>query len=526
MPGRRGIVQVLAVLAAIALGDARSDTSPDELKARLESMAADPSASPALTDLAAVRSFYGARAFVAAWQGPACLERLADLSDAIKASDAHGLNSDVYHRSALARSKGCSLDTELAATDAWLSLAAHLRGGRTDPVTLEPDWTARRLDMDFAARLEQALAEDNVRESLLGLAPSQPFYRALKEALVQFRGHAARGGWPAIDDGPVLRAGDAGPRVQQLRSRLARGGLLDPSLAESTDPFDATLEAAVKTFQLSANLEPDGIVGAMTLSDLNQTAADRVAQLRVNLERWRWLPEDLGQKHIRVNIADFRLEARAAGAVEREHKVIVGRQYRRTPIFSGEISYLVLNPWWETPRRLTVQDKLPTFRQDPGAVDRLGFEIVDAQGRKVDPGSIDWATVTAQTFPFRLRQAPGPLNALGQVKIMFPNSHAVYLHDTPTRGLFSRVRRDFSSGCIRVEDALGLTAWILNGSPGWDRARIEKAVASGKETRVEVPARVPVHLLYLTVVPGTGNHVRFIDDIYGRDTAVLEALDG
>ncbi len=323
----------------------------------------------------------------------------------------------------------------------------------------------------------------------------------------------------------VPRLGDSGPRAQQLRSRLARVGLLDAEQALNADRFDENVEAAVKTFQLRANLEPDGIVGPMTLRQLNLCAADRVAQVRANLERWRWLPDDLGTRHIRVNIADFRLEARAGGVVEREHKVVVGKTYRRTPVFSDEIEYLVFNPWWETPRRLAVQDKLPQFSQDPAAINRLGFEIVDAEGNNVDPATIDWKTVTGATFPYRLRQRPGPENAVGRVKLMFPNAHNVYLHDTPTKSLFEKTRRDFSSGCIRVEDALDLAEWVLAGTPGWERARIDSVVASGATMTVNVASRVPVHVLYLTAVPDGEGGIRFIDDLYARDAAVIAALD-
>jgi murein L,D-transpeptidase YcbB/YkuD len=205
--------------------------------------------------------------------------------------------------------------------------------------------------------------------------------------------------------------------------------------------------------------------------------------------------------------------------------VIVGREARRTPSFSADLRYLVLNPWWEVPRRLATQDKLPVFRRDPAQVDRLGFVVLDAWGRSVDHGGIDWAALSRERFPYRLRQRPGPLNALGAVKLMMPNDHDVYLHDTPTRGLFARVRRDFSSGCIRVEDTLDLAEWALAGVPGWDRARIDAAVASGVETRVDLAAPIPVHLQYLTAVVDADGGLRFVADLYGRDEALVAALD-
>ncbi len=503
----------LAGVAVLAL----ADDTPETLQQRFNTAGL---LSPQL-----VHQFYQQRDFQPAWTGAACAEALSALVEAIQASETHGLDSGLYHRDVLTRPDACAADIELLATDAWLTLASHLYFGRVRPLSVEPDWSAERPSFDFAAPLEKAVASGQIRDTLLGLAPDQPYYQALRAALAQFRDYQEAGGWGQVDAGPTLRLGDSGLRVEQLRSRLLHSGLLEAQPLSNESAFDEALEAAVKAFQLRANLEPDGVVGPMTLAQLNLDVDHRIDQLRVNLERWRWLPDHLGERHIRVNIPDFHLEARAEGGVEQEHRVIVGKLARNTPVFSGRIQYLVLNPWWETPRKLAVQDKLPLFRKDPAAVQRLGFEVMGADGKRVDASTIDWASLSAAQFPYRLRQRPGPLNALGQVKLMFPNPHQVFLHDTPTRGLFAKVRRDFSSGCIRVEDALGLTQWVLEQTAGWDRARIDAAVASGAETRVTLSKTVPVHILYLTVVPGGSDGVRFIDDLYGRDPAALAALD-
>ncbi len=478
-----------------------------------------------LLDAEAVHQFYERRDFRTAWIGPHCRQAVNELLLAIDIAFEHGLEPAHYHRDALAAPADCSVRTEWLATDAWLALAAHLHAGRVDPRAVEPDWTPSRPDIDPAVLLESALVERRLVAAVLALAPADQTYAAMKEALARFRAYLGRGGWKGVDSGPSLRVGDAGSRVLQLRQRLALSGLLALEQAEGQDSFDEQLEQAVMAFQRRANLEPDGVVGMLTLAQLNRRAQDRIDQLRVNLERWRWLPEDLGGRHLRVNIADFSLQAWNQGQVERKHKVIVGRLFRRTPSFSGRINRVVFNPWWETPRSLAVHDKLPLFKRDPAAVDRLGFEVLDTAGARVEPDSIDWHSLTASRFPYRLRQRPGPQNALGQVKILFPNPHSVYLHDTPTRGLFARVRRDFSSGCIRVEDALGLSQWLLQETPDWDRPRIDAAVASGTETSVTLGPAMSVHLQYLTVVPDDAGGVRFIDDLYERDAAVLAALD-
>lgn len=485
-----------------------------------------PACGSALRDEATVERFYAGRNGAPAWTGTANAAVWRQLLDAIRIARPHGLDPADYHLAELAAADPAAADTRLdrIATDAYITLAAHLLAGRLDPVSIEPNWTAVRRGRDLAAYLEAALAAGAIAESLEALAPAQPGYANLKVALARYRDIAERGGWPAIDGGPKLSLGDRGRRVAQLRQRLAatrdvEGDTGDPEL------FDDALAAAVRRFQKRANLEPDGVVGTRTLVQLNRTVDDRIAQIRANMERWRWLPDDLGRRHIRVNIADFRLEAHADGELARTHEIIVGRSYRKTPVFTGLMSYLVLNPWWETPANLAAKDKLPAFRADPRSVEALGFQVLDRSGRPVDPKTIDWNAVSAAEFPYRLRQAPGPANALGDVKFMLPNRHNVYLHDSPTRGLFDKTRRDFSSGCVRVEGALDLAAWVLSDLPGWTPARIRELAATETETRVNLEHPVPVHILYWTVVSDGNGKVRFVDDIYGRDSKLIAALD-
>ena len=514
------------LLCGLMATSVAADREPGDIRHRLEALAAPGAGGDApLFDVHAVRRFYAARDFQAAWFGPQCAKRFGELVLAIRESRTHGLDPKDYHHDELDGAAGCDAGTEILATDAWLSLAAHLHAGRVDPLSVEPGWTLARPTIEFAARLEEALAQDEVRAPLLDLAPDNPFYRALQEALARYLERPEEPGWIPVASGRDFRAGNEGPRVVQLRERLGAEGYLDAGPAGSPALFDEGLKAAVKAFQQRANLEPDGIVGPLTLNQLNLGPADHIAQLRANLERWRWLPDDAGDRHIEINIADFRLEAHAGGRIERVHKAIVGLTHRQTPMFTGAISYGVFNPWWETPRRLAVLDKLPQFRKDPGAVQRLGYQVLDQEGKEVDPSGIDWNQVPAKGFPYRIRQRPGPQNALGRIKLMFPNEYTVYLHDTPAQELFAKTRRAFSSGCIRVDNALDLAEWVLAGTPGWDRARIDEVVASGEVTTVTLAATVPVHIVYLTAVPDAEGGVRFVDDVYGRDAAVVAALD-
>jgi L,D-transpeptidase YcbB len=510
-------------------------------------------ATPRLLSPRLVDEFYQARMLQPAWQGPHCKELRAQLLDAIDHSASHGLEPATYHRDLLASEPGCSEALDPFASDAWLSLARHVRQGRVDPLSVSPHWTLSHEPTDYRALLERALEQRDLMSPLEALAPAEDDYQALRRALAELRSLGEPAQDVLLEPGPLLRQGDQGPRVLALHMRLQALGLLPSASApgpaqldlaaelpltqeeggfEGPDPpaskadvFDAELDAALRAFQRGVNLEPDGIVGPRSLEELRRGPVQRIEQLRVNLERWRWLPRALGRRHLRVNIADFRLQAWSDGAIEREFAVIVGSEYRPTPSFSADLAYVVLNPDWVVPRKLAVQDKLPLFRRDPGAFDRLGFELYDRAGDPVDAADVDWHGLSRNYFPYRLRQRPGPANALGQVKLILPNPHHVYLHDTPTRGLFARVRRDFSSGCIRVEDALGLTEWVLQETAGWDRSRIDAAVASGERTRVNLTSPLRVHLLYLTALPQSDGSVRYVADLYGHDARVLAALE-
>lgn len=451
--------------------------------------------------------------------------RLAALRHAIINSATHGLEPGAYHGVLLDSPNLSPAERDVYATDAYLALAGHLLGGMVNPLTLEPTWTAKGRERDLALYFLEQQDADSISRSLEALAPSQPRYHRLREALVRYEMIAREGGWTPIAKGPALKPGDRSERVIALRKRLLLGGDIEGG-DDSPDLYDNVLAEAVRVFQRRANLEPDGIVGPVTLRKLNLSAEQRVWQIKVNLERWRWLPEDLGRRHIRVNIADYRLETHEGAEITEIYDVVVGRPYRQTPVFSASMSYLVLNPWWETPRKLARLDLLPKFQADPAVIQEMGYQFLDSQGQVVDPAVVDWHSLGPASFPFRVRQAPGDKNALGRVKFMFPNVHEVYLHDTPSRDLFSKTRRDFSSGCIRVNDPLDLAAWVLKSSPNWTRSRIEEVVASGREMTVRLAEKVPVHLLYWTVVINdeTGD-IRFVEDIYDRDARIWEAMN-
>jgi len=255
------------------------------------------------------------------------------------------------------------------------------------------------------------------------------------------------------------------------------------------------------------------------------TIATRIDTLRVNLERLRWLPHEAGGRYVLANIPAFEVDTVSDGIATSRHAAIFGQIGRQTPALSDQIEYVVLNPWWEVPESIARHDKLAQFRKDPGTVTRLGYQILDREVNAVDPAGIDWNTVTAAGFPYRIRQKPGPANALGQVKIMFPNAHSVYLHDTPDKQLFDEMQRTFSSGCIRVQDPLDVAEWVLADTPGWGRAEIDATVATGDETRIDLAAPVPVYVTYLTAYEAEDGSVAYFPDVYSRDADVLNALN-
>lgn len=440
-----------------------------------------------------------------------------------------GLRAADYHLDAVARlttrhDTGAAVDMELALSDAFLTAGSHFASGRLDPRTLDPQWSAVRREQDLEPVLLAAAAGQDPETALQRLLPRYPAYARLVAALDKLRRLRNAGGWGLISAGPPLREGDAGDRVDQLIRRLTAAGDLTGTRPNS---FDADVARAVQSFQRRHGLGADGVVGPTTLDALNVPVQTRIDQIIVNLERWRWLPESLGERYVLVNIAGFELDAVDAGNTALTMRVVVGRPYRSTPVFSAKISYLVLNPAWEVPRSIAVQDELPLIKGDPAYLAQHHFVLLKGWGaaeRVVDPHGVDWNRVTQDNFPYHLRQAPGPDNALGRIKFMFPNPFSVYLHDTPARALFTKESRGFSSGCIRVEHPLALAGWLLEGDPAWRNGAIERAIREGGQQTIRLPQPTPIHILYWTAWADAQGVLNFREDIYDRDKRVLEEL--
>ena len=355
----------------------------------------------------------------------------------------------------------------------------------------------------------------------------QPGYQRLKKALQRYHRIAGHGGWPRILPGPTLHPGDKDRRIPDLRQRLAAAGDLATTRPSLSPIFDNELEEAVRRFQQRHGLEDDGLVGRETLAELNVSVAERIRQIELNMERWRWIPHDMGDRHILVNIAGFYLQVIEKGWPVQEMQVVVGREYRRTPVFSASMTYLVLNPYWNLPFRIAVEDKLPLIQKDPAYLSENHIHVLTGWERDaavVDPALIDWQLLNRHNFTYRLRQDPGPHNALGRVKFMFPNHYAVYLHDTPQRELFERISRALSSGCIRLEKPRELALYLLADHPLGDPEQFDEALSKNHEQVVFLKTAMPTHLLYWTAWANRYGTVHFRRDIYDRDIPLDKAL--
>jgi len=481
----------------------------------------------------ALPSFYERRLYRAAWSDAKGLTPLADdLVRALRRADLEGLRSQDYHlagiETALASLRADDqrgpepapdrwAELDLLLTDAFLVYGAHLLSGRVDPETLRPEWVAHPRTNDIAAVLETTLAAGNIRAALEALVPQQYGYRRLREALARYRAVAAAGGWPAIPEGPA---------VATLRARLRLEDGLVPIADQGADLFDDTLAEALRRFQRRHGLPATGVVNAATRAELNVAVERRVEQLELNLERWRWLPRDLGRRHILVNIAAFELEVVDDEAVVLTMRVVVGRMLNRTPVLSDTMRYLVLNPYWHVPRSIAKGELLPKVRRDPSYLTRYNVRVITAWGsdaREIDPTTVNWGAVTPSTFPYLLRQDPGPLNALGRVKFMFLNKYNIYLHDTPSRPLFDESQRDFSHGCIRVEQPIALAVYLLNDAR-WSREAVVEALDVAMDRAVPLPVPIPIHLLYWTAWADGDGTIQFRRDIHERDAPLWLAL--
>ena len=486
------------------------------------------------------RAFYDKRGFEPAWiEGGQPRPQMDALVRAIHAADAEGLDPELYSVSTLdARrqeasrgfltKKGFQPD-EATAMDVWLTwlymkYAADLADGISDLSHSDPKWQIKPEAFDPLAHLESALDESRIEQSLLDLVPSNPEYASLKKALADYRGIAAKGGWPQVRASAAarLKPGQTSPLVSEIAARLAATGDYAGPLPVAGKPaaYGQDLQEAVKRFQRRHGLEDDGIVGPPTVAEMNVPVDARIRQIEWNMERWRWLPRDLGPRYILVNIPEMRLDVRDHGQVPLSMRVVVGKPDSQTPIFNDEMTYVVFAPYWNVPPDIAEKETMPSMMRDPAFLDRMNMEVVDAKGNAIDPSSVD----LSDTSKYRFRQRPGTSNALGLVKFMFPNQFDVYLHDTPADSLFARASRSFSHGCVRVEQPEQLAQYVLRDQPEWTPQRIDEAMHAGTEQTVKLKEPMPVYLGYWTARVTPDGALQFRKDVYGIDARLTTKL--
>ncbi|MFW2541826.1 L,D-transpeptidase family protein [Primorskyibacter sp. 2E107] len=476
-----------------------------------------------------VSAFYRARGFEPIWTGPSDEDRArrAALFDALSMAADHGLPARRYDADALlarmasattGRERG---ELEIALTNLYLRFAHDIQTGAIDGSQIVTG-IKRTPTRHPSGELLTRLVTEEPTVVMRDLAPRTGEYTRLMRAKLQLEHRIAHGGWGSVVPIQSLKPGASGNAVVALRNRLNAMGYLRASLSGT---YDADMEAAVRLFQEDHGIEADGIVGPTTMREINTAPEERLKSIIVAMERERWLnrPEGRGKRHVLVNLVDYHAQIIDDDKLTFETRAVIGHQAmdRRTPEFSDVMDHMVINPSWYVPRSIIVKEYLPLLRNNPGAVGHL--QIVDSRGQVVGRGR-SFAGYSARSFPFSMKQPPGPRNALGSVKFMFPNKYNIYLHDTPSQHLFSQSVRTFSHGCIRLDDPHDFAYALLAPQQADPQSYFQRILGSGSETRVELETPIPVHLIYRTAFTQAKGQVNFRPDVYSRDQRLWQAL--
>lgn len=434
---------------------------------------------------------------------------------------------------------------DVALTASYFNYASDFYRGRVDPSTdNKVTWDVKKNNIKLHKALQTILKERESTYPYYEFEALHAGYTRLRDKLQEYRALQEKGGWPKIElgDRKVLQQGDTAEAVLTLRKRLNPDQTINAS-----DPnmrtYDAKLMAQVKQFQMLNGMAQDGVVGGNTLAKLNIPLEDRIRQIMINMERWRWIPKrmvpkSLEQKFIWVNIPEYKLyiyeDPDGEPDAERQYKqvmdmrVIVGKTMHSTPIFSDKVEYVVMAPFWNVPNTIVAAEIKPHMLSNQGWLASQNMEVVtrDKARQPVSPSSIDWASVTEDNFNYLVRQKPGPKNSLGTIKFLFPNEYAVYLHDTPADALFSQTSRDFSHGCVRVEHPVELAKYLLKEQPEWDETKIRSTMTGDEETWVTLNNKVQVYIVYFTTWVDEQGQIHFRDDIYGHDKELEQEYFG
>ncbi|WP_026950422.1 L,D-transpeptidase family protein [Algoriphagus mannitolivorans] len=491
---------------------------------------------------AKILAFYADRNFEEIWSENGVLLELAyEMRFEIRQSKYDGFNPEDYNLSLIEayfktfetnkasqaeNEPGDLASLDLLLTNSFFHLSEHLHQGKVDPSQLKGQWGIPRkpLTMDYSKLLKTAIVEKDIRRNLEKLYPNFTIYKKSREVLraldEQTKGELPE--WKKIKVDKSIKVGDTHSSIPALRERLAFWGYLNDTLQKDSKVYDSLMAESVQAFQKKNGMESDGILGKNTVSALNFSPADLMGKAAVNLERLRWLPDTIQNLDlIVVNIANFQLDYLSKLDTLFSSKVIVGKEYTASPIFSAQMSYIVFSPYWNIPNSITRKEIIPAVRRNSNYLYQKNMEVITSSGRVVDPSTINWSS---KSFPYLIRQKPGENNSLGLVKFMFPNRYSVYIHDTPTRSLFDREVRAMSHGCIRLQNPAKFAQILLSHDPTWTPEKIDLAMHRRSEQIVNLPQKIPVVILYLTFWADSKGEAHFRPDIYNRDPEVLDLL--
>jgi len=533
-----GLLVLFSIISSTAFSS-ESENLQNELRLlTTKSSASHPSDQKRLNEL---QQFYKARNFQSAWiqsgqLTPSFHAALAFLESAVE----HGLNRDDYqpdrlHQLSLGEIPQQDFTLEFETTWHLFQFMHDLYRGRYDAKTIDPDWHIPQPDFDPSAFLLRFLDSGDLQQAFESLITPNPTYRTLQQALAKFRNLVSQQiTWTKIPNTQPLKPGASHPAIVQIRQRIKEAyethGFNEYHLTTDApdyqhDHYDSALENAVKAFPRQPGLNDDGIIGPNTIAAMNRTPAEKLQQLRINLERLRWLPKNLSHRYLLVNIAGFQLTAIENNQHLFDMRIIVGRNYRSTPSFQSRITHMILNPYWNVPASIARKDLLPKQQRNPNFFVDQNIKVYrdyTYRTEPIDPDTIDWNTIK-NGFPYALRQEPGAQNALGSIKFMLPNPYSIYLHDTPSKSLFNKDIRTFSSGCIRLEKPLLLAGFALQDAMPPDELRAE--IDTGITKQINLTESLPVYMLYLTTWVDSQHQVHYSPDTYERDKRALNLIN-
>ena len=473
-----------------------------------------------------IADWYRTTGYDSLWTNADDAERRTALLTVLDQAADHGLPVVRYDATGLrraynaARTEGDRGHLEVMMTRAFLDYAHDIHSGVLVPSKIDAGIVRDVPTVDPQASLT-AISVGNPLDYLRNLPPTAPAYTMLMKEKINLQVRIANGGWGEKIASASLKPGATGNPVVQMRNRLMALGYLPRT---ATQTYDAPMAAAIQEFQVNTGLEATGIAGENTIVQLNTEPEDRLKSVLVAMERERWLNIDRGDRYVWVNLTDFSAKIIDHGKVTFATRSVIGKNVsdRRTPEFSDQIEFMVINPSWNVPRSITTKEYLPLLQRNPNAAGQLN--IIDRNGRIVPRGAVNFAAYNAKNFPFSMRQSPSESNALGVVKFMFPNPYNIYLHDTPSKSLFAQEVRDFSHGCIRLGDPIDFAHALLTVQTADPTAEFARFLNTGRETSVKLDKPVPVHLVYFTAHPSTKGKMNYRRDVYGRDALIYDAL--